>query len=87
MHPLFFNNTFPQQAKNNVRGGDDDLPARPSLAARRAKTDVLRARQAAGQDSDEEAPTLVGKRSRGEEDEFYQVCNACATGQGTSLAP
>ncbi len=28
-----------------MRGGDDDLPTRPSLAARRAKTDALRVRQ------------------------------------------
>lgn len=63
-----------QFAKQNVRGGDDDLPARPSLATRRAKTDALRARQAAADSEDDEgAPTLVGKRSRGEEDEFYQV--------------
>lgn len=61
-----------------MRGGDDDLPARPSLAARRAKTDVLRVRQAAATaGSDDEVPTLVGKRSRGDEDEFYQVRGLC----------
>lgn len=70
-----------------MRSGDEDLPSRDSLPARRAKMDTVRAQQQAaggdeGDGSDGAPPERVGGRRQreqdGEEDEFYLAARESA---------